>query len=55
MIDRLGHQTERPQAGRFQSRVLSILLSIEPGRSRHLGIAKTANRAIHLGFTGILP
>ena len=37
------------------SRVLSIVLSIEPGRSRHLGLAKAANRAIHLGFTVILP
>ena len=55
MIDRLRHQTERPQAGRFQSRILSIVLSIEPGRSRHLGLAKAANRAIHLGFTVILP
>ena len=34
---------------------LSIVLSIEPGRSRHLGLAKAANRAIHLGFTVILP
>lgn len=30
--------------------VLSVLLSIEPGRSRHRGIAKAANRAIHLIF-----
>ncbi len=30
--------------------ILSVVLSIEPGRSRHLGIAKAANRAIHLGF-----
>ena len=35
--------------------VLSIVLSIEPGRSRHLRIAKAANRAIHLGFAVILP
>ena len=41
--------------GRFQSRVLSVVLSIEPGRSRHRRVAKAANRAIHLGFTGILP
>ena len=33
----------------------SIVLSIEPGRSRHLGLAKAANRAIHLGFAVILP
>ncbi len=41
-----------PWTGR--SGVLSIVLSIEPGRSRHLGIAKAANRAIHLGVSGIL-
>jgi hypothetical protein len=41
--------------GRLQSRVLSIVLSIGPGRSRHPRIAKAANRAIHLGFSGILP
>ena len=35
--------------------ILSVVLSIEPGRSRHLGIAKAANHAIHLGFTVILP
>ena len=34
-----------------RSRVLSVILSIEPGRSRHRRIAKAANRAIHLGFT----
>ena len=38
-----------------RSRVLSVVLSIEPGRSRHVGIAKAANRAIQLGFTVILP
>ena len=33
-----------------RSRVLSVVLSIEPGRSRHRGVAKAANRAIHLSF-----
>ena len=37
------------------SRVLSRVLSIEPARSRYLGLAKAANRAIHLGFSVILP
>ncbi len=41
--------------GPSRSRVLSVVLSIEPGRSRHRGLAKAANRAIHLGFTVILP
>ena len=40
---------------RFRSRILSVVLSIEPGRSRHRRVAKAANRAIHLGFTVILP
>jgi len=35
--------------------VLSVVLSIEPGRSRHRRSAKAANRAIHLGFAVILP
>ena len=39
---------------RFRLRILSVVLSIDPGRSRHPQIAKAANRAIHLGFTVIL-
>ena len=48
--DVAGVESTRPLHARFRWRVLSVVLSIEPGRSRHRRIAKAANRAIHLSF-----